>query len=63
MSFTISETMKIYIIGALIYMLNALLGSEQFALYAALFYSVNRLNDLKIREIKNLIGWGGNEKY
>lgn len=63
MSFTISETMKIYIIGSLIYIVSSLIGSEQLALYAALFYSVDRLNDLKIREIKNLIGWGCNEKY
>ena len=57
MRFTISETMKIYIIGSLIYLVGALLGSDQFALYAALFYAIDRLNDLKIREIKNLIGW------
>lgn len=57
MSFTISEPMKIYMIGMIIFTVGSLLGDKQFALYAALFYSVNRLNDLKIREIRNLLGW------
>lgn len=58
MSFTISETVKIYLIGVLTYKVGALLVSKQFALYVALFYSFHRLNEIKIKEIKNLIGWG-----
>ncbi|WP_198078254.1 hypothetical protein [Acinetobacter calcoaceticus] len=57
MTFIISETTKIYIIGVLIYAVGAVLGSENLALYAAMFYSIHRLNELKIKEIKNLLGW------
>ncbi|KXZ63226.1 hypothetical protein AVENLUH5627_03297 [Acinetobacter venetianus] len=60
MIFNISETVKIYLIGLLIYIVGGLLGSKQLALYAALFYSFHRLNELKIKEIKTLIGWGEN---
>ena len=53
MSFIISETVKIYLIGVLTYKVGALLGSKQFALYVALFYSFHRLNEIKIGDAVN----------
>lgn len=52
MSFTISETVKIYLIGVLTYKVGALIGSKQFAL-CVLFYSFHRLNEIKIGDAVN----------
>ena len=57
MRLTLNETIKIYLLGLIIFSVGSLFGDKQLALYAALFYAIDRLNDLKIREIKDLIGW------
>lgn len=60
MRFNIHETTKIYIVGFILFNVGSLFGDKYFALYIAMFYAINRLNDLKIQEIKDFIVYGKN---